>query len=422
MVSMGRLRRAWGELTRKGAATRTQEWRTLSEWLGIDPDTADDERSEATYFACLKVLSESMAKMPCKLMSRTDAHGVRAEREHPLYGVVESRPNRFMGAVTFWSAIEQNRNQFGNAFALITGSGGARRLWVLPSSDVQIWYDNARRIDEVADVWYMWSTGAGVVPLRSSEVLHFRTSNTLDGITGVSVADQLRGTISGNVKGQRMVDRLYDSDMSSKAVVQLTGDLSEANAKKFMKGLERYMSGALREEGIEHLIPLPVGATLTPLSMKLADSQFVDLRKYTAVQIASAFGIKPYQIGDYGKESYSSQSAQQLSFYVDTLLYIVRQYEQELTYKLLTDEERARGLFFKYNVASMLRADQATQIQTLSTGVSNFIYTPNEARALLDLESKPGGDELLGNGAAIPVGMAGAQYARDAREGGESDE
>ena len=189
-----------------------------------------------------------------------------------------------------------------------------------------------------------------------------------------------------------------------------------------MKGLERYMSGELREEGIEHLIPLPVGATLTPLSMKLADSQFVDLRKYTAVQIASAFGIKPYQIGDYGKESYSSQSAQQLSFYVDTLLYIVRQYEQELTYKLLTDEERARGLFFKYNVASMLRADQATQIQTLSTGVSNFIYTPNEARALLDLESKPGGDELLGNGAAIPVGMAGAQYARDAREGGESDE
>ena len=51
-----------------------------------------------------------------------------------------------------------------------------------------------------------------------------------------------------------------------------------------------------------------------------------------------------------------------------------------------------------------------TQIETLSSAVGNFIYTPNEARALLDLEAKPGGDELLGNGASIPVQLAGIQY------------
>ena len=77
---------------------------------------------------------------------------------------------------------------------------------------------------------------------------------------------------------------------------------------------------------------------------------------------------------------------------------------------MLTDEEIQNGYHFKFNVSVILRADLATQIQTLSTGVSNFIYTPNEARALLDLEAKEGGDKLLGNGASIPVEFTGAQY------------
>ena len=129
--------------------------------------------------------------------------------------------------------------------------------------------------------------------------------------------------------------------------------------------------------------------------------------------LAAAFGIKPYQYNDLTKSSYASAEAQQLSFYVDTLLYIIKQYEEELTYKLLSVNEIAQGYHFKFNVAVILRADLATQISTLSTGVANFIYTPNEARAMLDLEAKEGGDRLLGNGASIPVELAGIQYLPD---------
>ena len=43
------------------------------------------------------------------------------------------------------------------------------------------------------------------------------------------------------------------------------------------------------------------------------------------------------------KSSYASAEAQQLSFYVDTLLYILKQYEEELNYKLLSREEIDNG-------------------------------------------------------------------------------
>ena len=68
----------------------------------------------------------------------------------------------------------------------------------------------------------------------------------------------------------------------------------------------------------------------------------------------------------------------------------------------------------------ILRADLKTQIETLSAAVSNFIYTPNEARAILDMGAKDGGDKLLGNGASIPVELTGIQYTKT-EEGGTNE-
>ena len=55
----------------------------------------------------------------------------------------------------------------------------------------------------------------------------------------------------------------------------------------------------MKDKGIENIVPMPVGFSLQPLNLKLADSQFLELRQYSALQIASAFGVKPYQVGDY---------------------------------------------------------------------------------------------------------------------------
>ena len=244
----------------------------------------------------------------------------------------------------------------------------------------------------------------------SEEILHFKGSNTLDGIVGISVRDQLKATIKSGVKSQNLLNNMYDSGFTAKAVLQYTGSLNDENVKTFVKGIESYAKGKLKAEGVENIIPIPLGAQLTPLNVKLADNQYIEARQYTALQIASAFGIKPYQIGDYTKSSYASAEAQQLSFLVDTLLYILKQYEEELTYKLLSREDIAQGRYFKFNIDVILRADFHTKIQTLSTAVNSFLMTPNEARGKLDLEKVEGGDRLLGNGASIPVELTGSQY------------
>ena len=396
----------------KSAATEEQmTLNQLLSWLGVH-DVSGGALAEATYYACLKVLSEGIGKLPLRLMQSTPDTGTKPLLGHRYYRMLNERPNRFMSASVFWTYIEFCRNHWGNAYALIDTNDPARpQLWPLHPERIKVYYDDARLLNAAkADVYYVYNTADGPLTFGSEEILHFKAHQTVDGLVGISVREQLAATIEGNIKAQKMVNKMYDSGMTAKAVLQYTGNLKEASVEALTKGMEAYAKGEMKAKGIENIIPVPLGMQLTPLSLKLADSQFLEVKQYSALQIAAAFGVKPNQVGDYTKNSYASAEAQQLSFLIDTLLFNIKQYEEELSWKLLADTEAAAGMVAKFNTAVLLRADQQTKIATLSTAVSSFLMTPNEAREQLDLPHKEGGDALLGNGAAIPVQFAGSQY------------
>lgn len=411
MKMVDRVKAAAAALRGKGFyLSRTADLNALLDFLGIDRGLSGDVQSEAVYFACLKVLSEAIGKLPLKIQQARPGEGIRVAHEHPYYRMLNERPNRHMTASVFWSTLELCRNDAGNAYAWIDTRNPERpQLWPLNPYHVQVWYDDGLVLADAPDVYYLVSTPRGIMTLGSEDVLHFKSHNTRDGLVGISVRDQLASTIQGNAKAQAYINKLYENGMTAKVVLQYTGSLNDANVQALKEGIENYAKGDLKR-GLENVIPMPIGMSLTPLNLKLADSQFLEIKQYTALQIASAFGVKPYQIGDYTKSSYASAEAQQLSFLVDTLLYIVKQYEEEVAYKLLTDKEETAGYHAKFNTAVILRADQQTQINTLSTAVSSFLMTPNEAREMLNLPAKEGGDQLLGNGASIPVQFTGAQY------------
>ena len=408
MQIVKRLREAWGVLC--GKSYRDDNLAELLDFLGISSSLRDDALKEATYFACMKVLSESIGKIPIKIMQHTRQTGTLARREHRYYRVLNERPNPYMTATTFWAMMELWRNHYGNAFAWIDERDPQHpKLWPMHPKDTQIYFDNACRLADVPDVYYRYSIGGQSVVIVSAEVLHFKNFLTKDGVTGIPTREQISGVIDGGCKAQKMLNKLYESGMTAKAVLQYTGGLNDANVDTLKKGIQEYAAGK-DKSGTGGIIPIPLGFTLTPLNIKLTDSQFLELKQYSALQIAAAFGIKPDQIGDYTKSSYSSSEAQQISFLVDTMLFIIKQYEEEISEKLLTPDERGEGYMAKFNSRVLMRVDQFTQIQTISTAIGNFLYMPNEGREFLDMPAVDGGDRLIGNGSTIPLDMIGAQY------------
>ena len=406
---------------KKGVDMQSQE---LLEWLGIS-STSKSLVSEVTYFTCLKMLSETLAKMPLKVYQNTKA-GIEKVGFNKVHALLDTRPNALMTPSTFWATVEQNRNHYGNAYVWIRRSlkrskyGGSYEIqdfWIMPSNDVQVLIDDKGLFGAKGRLWYSYTdkySGEQYV-FKSDDVMHFKTSYSFDGILGVPVKEILKSTIEGGLESQTFMNNMYKTGLTAKAVLEYTGDLDKTAQERLVKGFEDFANGS---KNTGKIIPVPLGMKIVPLDIKLTDSQFFELKKFNALQIAGAFGIKPNQINDYEKSSYANSEMQQLSFYVDTVLFILKQYEEEINYKLLSKEERKEGIFFKFNEKVILRTDSKTQIEALSKAVNNGIYTPNEAREYMDKPAMKSGNELYMNGNYIPIEYVGKQYEK----GGENNE
>lgn len=248
-------------------------------------------------------------------------------------------------------------------------------------------------------------------------VMHFKTWCTLNGIMGKPVRQILQDSISGAVESQKYLNQLYASGLTAKAALQYTGDLDKPKRMALQKEYNALLSGA---KNAGKVVAVPVGMTLQPLNVTLADAQYAEIKKYTALQIAAAFGIKPNQLNDYDKSSYSNSESQQLAFLVDTMSYRLSQYEQEINYKCLSDTEKKEGYYFKFNEKAILRTDSKTQKEVITGYVQNGIYTINEGRDLLDLPFVDGGDVNMVNGTYQPITHIGAAYGINT-QGGEGD-
>ncbi|NLB90313.1 MAG: phage portal protein [Clostridiales bacterium] len=371
--------------------------------------------NEATYYACIRILSESVGKLPLKMQKQDKNHGIGTASDHPLYRMLRYRPNPYQSATAFWTAMEQAKHHDGNAIALIMGSGKDTFLWQLPWSNIEVWYDDKRIFGEENSIWYLYRPPDGkVYKLHNEQVIHFRNSITRDRIIGVPVREYLGSLINSSNKSQQMMEKLYENGLTAKAVVQYTGNLDDALEKKLVSKVQDYAEGKI--DGSKSLIPLPVGMKLEPLNIKLTDAQHAEIQKLSALRLAAAFGIRPQQINDYEKASYASAEAQQLAFYVDKLLFELKGNEEEISNKLLSHKDISEGYFCAFNAKAILRTDTKTQMESLMKGVSNGIYTPNEAREMLDLGKREGGDQLIVNGNAIPLVMAGQQYNKEGKE------
>lgn len=379
--------------------------------FGLDINTDEDALKEATYFTCIKLLSEGIAKVPCYLMKETKEGEIRA-KEHYLYEKISLRPNPYMTAIDFWKAIEVNRQHTGNGCAFIErdSKGNIVNLW--PVTMQRLVIDNAGLIkSNLRNKVLVEFTVVGTNTLDScfyDDIIHLK-SFTKDGLNCVSNKRMLNSTIGTNIKGQSYLNSLFDNGLTNKIIVQTTSDIKdEKELKKLQAKFDRLYSYNGR------IFTVPAGVNVSSLNLSLADAQFEQIKRMSISQIAASFGIKMFQLNDLKDTNNNSLEQQQLSFLIDTLLILFEGNEQELNWKLLTDYERQQGYSFTFNTNVILRPNAETQANILSKYVTSGIYTPNEARLMLKQLKKEGGDDLVVN--------AGVLKLKDLGKGGENIE
>lgn len=363
--------------------------------------------SEVTYLTCLKTLSEAMGKLPVEVED-----GDHKRLNNDVARLLSVAPNPRQTAAEFFGTLEFCRNHYGNGYAYCSWdgrTGALKGLYPLDPQCVTIWVNNTGTLEDLPYYYtYTDSKNGNTYMILPDDMIHLRSWLT-DGAThlaGKAIHDILNSYFSGNKSSQEFLNNLYQNGLQANLVIKYVGDLSTDKKKKILDELST-LAGMNTSE---RAIPIPVGWDITPLDLKLTDAQFLEIRKYSALQVAAAFGIKPNFLNDYDKSSYSNAAAQNLSFYTDTLLYIITLYEQEFSRKLLTTEQLNDGIRVHFNFSVILRTDPSTQAQALATYVTNGIYQVNEARAKAGLPPVKDGNIIVINGSYKGLDHINAPY------------
>ncbi|XZK76500.1 phage portal protein [Clostridium perfringens] len=362
---------------------------------------------ENTVYICTKVRAESIGKLSLKVYKEREEY-----KEHELYYLLKYKPNPLMNSINFWKCIEAQRTLKGNAYAYIERNkkGQVSGIYPIDSDSVTKVIDDNNFLSSLSKVWYVVTDNKGIKhKLYSDEILHFIGDITLDGLIGIAPLEYLKCTVENGRATQEFVNKFFKNGLSTKGVIQYVGDLDEKAKRTFRKEFESMSNGL---ENAHSVSLLPLGYQFQPLSLSMADAQFLENSKLTKREIAAAFGMKSYHLNDLERATFNNLTEQQKDFYITTLQPSLTNYEQEMQDKLFSQYETLKDVRVEFNVDTILRSDIKTRYESYRIGIQSGFLSPNEVRKKENLPAKEGGDELLANGNMIPIIMAGKQYLK----------
>jgi HK97 family phage portal protein len=126
----------------------------------------------------------------------------------------------------------------------------------------------------------------------------------------------------------------------------------------------------------------------------------IELQRFSIEQIARIYSLPPVFLQDLTHGTFSNVEQQDLHFVKHTIKRWVEQTEQEMNLKLFG---RGSQFYVKFDLDDLLRGDLKTRMEAHATSIQNGIKTPNEVRDIENLPPMEAGDDLMIQGATVPI-------------------
>ena len=357
---------------------------------------------------CIEILSDSIGKLPNYLF---DSKTRRRIPDDSVLQLLNIRPNEAMTPTIRKKVLETSRLVDGNGYDWVLRderTGRIRELIPVPGYLVEPWQDLSGR------VWYTvthpWTGEPMVLP--NEDICHYKGA-TRDGLKGVAVLRRASEVIASARAQQQYELGFYENGGQPSGVLQTDSDLAGLVDDPKNPGKQIGRKDLLRREwerihagpsNSHRLAILDLGLKYTPIAATNADAQFIESKEISIRDIARYFGIPLYKLQE-GKQAYGSNEQNAIEYVVGTLHPIVTQYEEEQTWKLLTDREIAAGLEVRINLMAELRGDSNARMHVYQTMLQEGVYSVNDVRALEDLPDILGGSEHRASLNYVPLSM-----------------
>lgn len=341
----------------------------------------------AAVYACIRLLSQSVAKLPLHVYNNKGGKKIKDER-HAVTQLLETRPNPYMTPFDFKMTMEAHRQLYGNAYAEIQfgRDGYPKGLWILNPELTEVVTDDKNH----GRVWYTTVLPDGqTVKLKYENVLHIKNIG-LTGLKGMSPIAVARETIGSQMASQKYVSKFYKNGTTAKGVLSVPGVTLKPEAKKIVREEWEKMNTGMTNAN--RIAILDSGITYQDLTMSQADAQFIETQKLNTTDIARIYNVPPHMIADLEHATFSNIEHQSISFVKNTLQPLLVSWEQALNFQLFTPTEQ-KNYYCKYNVDSELRGDSKSRAEYYEIMERIGAYNIDEIR---DKEDLPALEDGLG--------------------------
>lgn len=343
-----------------------------------------------TIFAAVSRLSNSLASLPLKLYKDFE----------PVYNslsdLIANAPNPNVTSFDFIRTMEVFRNIEGNAYALKRYD---ERFQVIALDILDPLRVNPVVEEKTRELYYEINGDDGRYYVHNMDIIHVKHIHTT-GYKGIKPINVLRNSIDYDTQVKEFSLAQMENGIKASFILKVAANLSDPKKEAMLESFKKFYS--TNGSGV---IIVDNGATLDEISRDFIDTKVFEVERITRSRVATVYNLPPHMLGDFSDTSFSSMEQQSLEFIQNTMIPIVRQYEQEFNKKLLTKIERSRGLCFKFNVNALLRGDIQTRGEFYFKGIRSAWFTPNEVRAYEELPPLNGGDKLLISGDMYPLDM-----------------
>lgn len=393
--------------TWKGQGYDFSLWQGRTFW-GIDNSQLV---TNETIFSVITRLSNTVSSLPIKLYKHYDV-------ENNNLSDLLVNPNPNMSGWELINKLEVARNEHGNGYSIIL-----RNYLMQPESLVVL--DNVQvkpLIDDVTgELWYEVRGNNKTSYIHNMNMIHVKHITGSNRIKGISPLDVLKNTLQYDKAVQEF--SLSEMEKKESFILKYGANVSEEKQKQVIANFKRFYQengGVLFQEP---------GVEIDKMTKTYTPGETISSEKVTRTRVANVFNIPLSFLNEQGG-GFANNEQMMIQFVQMTLTPIIRQYEQEFNRKLLTQDQRIEGYYFKFTVNSLLRGDTATRSAFYQQGIRNGWFTQNEVRGWEDLppDKAKQANKLWISGDLYPIDMpieerkGTSTTASTTVEGGEKDE
>lgn len=361
----------------------------FSSWFGRTFWGIDNSKlvTNETIFSVISRIANTVSILPIKL------HKNHELETNQVYDILVNSPNQNMNGFDFLNKMEVSRNEHGNAYAIIM-----RDIRMQPEALVPVdsTYVTPFINSDDETLWYQVQGTGGTYYFHNMNMLHVKHITGTSRWQGISPLDVLKNTLLYD----KAVQEFSLSEMEKKESFFLTYG-SNIDKEKRQEVTNNFREFYRENGGILFREP---GVDIDPIDKKYFASDTLKSERITRSRVANVFNVPASFLNDAEGQSYSSNEQLMIQFVQMTLTPIVRQYEHEFNRKLLTENERQQGYYFKFNLGGLLRGDTAARAAMYHSGLRDGWLTRDEVRELEDYSPRGGkADELWVSGDMYPL-------------------